>query len=154
VFLLDVVEHLAPPELAAVLGEARRVLRPAGKAVIHTTPNRWSRTYGHALRSAAALVRGRRPPVHPLVADFRRLDADPRYDAMKALLHVNEQSVASLWWALRRAGFAPRVWLAEDGNRWRGRTDRAGAALSRLYRVTQLRYVFGWSMFAVASPRA
>ena len=41
VTMLDIIEHLTPAQLAIMLGEVRRVLKPDGVAVIHTLPNRW-----------------------------------------------------------------------------------------------------------------
>jgi len=40
VFLLDVVEHLYPQELEKTLAEVKRVLRPQGRLIIHTGPNK------------------------------------------------------------------------------------------------------------------
>ncbi len=40
VTLLDVVEHLTPVELPGTLAEARRLLRPGGRLLVHTFPNR------------------------------------------------------------------------------------------------------------------
>ncbi|HEX9870345.1 MAG TPA: class I SAM-dependent methyltransferase [Candidatus Tectomicrobia bacterium] len=41
VFLIDIIEHLTDDELRATVSEARRVLRPGGRLVIHTAPNAW-----------------------------------------------------------------------------------------------------------------
>ncbi len=40
VIMMDVVEHLHDWELAKALSEARRVLKPRGKILIHTSPNK------------------------------------------------------------------------------------------------------------------
>src|SRR4051812_32253261 len=40
VTMLDLVEHLAPDELLATCHEAHRLLRPGGRLLIHTTPNK------------------------------------------------------------------------------------------------------------------
>jgi ubiquinone/menaquinone biosynthesis C-methylase UbiE len=92
VTLLDVVEHLAPAELDAVLGEARRVLRPGGRVFVHTMPNRT--VYDVTYRLQRALRPGR----------WRSWPRDPRREVERRL-HVNEQTVRSLRRALRRAGF-------------------------------------------------
>jgi len=93
VTLLDVVEHLAPPELDGALLEAHRVLRPDGRILIHTLPNR--SIYEITYRWQRRLVPGRR----------RTWPADPRQTELERTMHVNEQSVSSLRAALRRAGF-------------------------------------------------
>lgn len=92
VTMLDVVEHLAPAELDAGLAEARRLLRPGGRLLVHTMPNRAIYDVTYRLLRAAAFVRGRRWP------------ADPRNE-WEHLMHVNEQTVRSLRRALRRVGF-------------------------------------------------
>lgn len=93
VTLLDVVEHLAPPELAAALREAYRLLRPGGRLLIHTFPT--STLYNVTYRSQ----RWSRP------TRWRRWPADPRLE-VERLMHVNEQSRRGLRRSLRRAGFA------------------------------------------------
>jgi cyclopropane fatty-acyl-phospholipid synthase-like methyltransferase len=91
VTLLDVVEHLAPSELAATLAEGQRVLRRGGRVVVHTMPNR--EIYEITYRWLRRLWPG-----------GRRWPADPRND-MERLMHVNEQTQHSLRAALRSAGF-------------------------------------------------
>ncbi|HTY09057.1 MAG TPA: class I SAM-dependent methyltransferase [Candidatus Edwardsbacteria bacterium] len=101
VFLLDVAEHLHPWELRQCLAEASRVLRPGGRLIIHTNPNKWYRVGLNLLRYRQALRDGVFP--RPL---WRRFEEDE----MTRAVHVNHQSVWSLWNGLRLAGLRPRVW--------------------------------------------
>jgi 2-polyprenyl-3-methyl-5-hydroxy-6-metoxy-1,4-benzoquinol methylase len=154
VFLVDVAEHVTARELVATLREARRVLAPGGRIVVHTTPNRWSRSYGHWLRALAHFARGRRPPPDPIVAELRRLDADPRYDARKLFMHVNEHSVLSLKLAFLRAGLRSRITIATPGGPRRAPGMRR-AALTLAYRLLGLKLVFGTNLLGVArDPRS
>lgn len=93
VTLLDVVEHLAGEELARALAEARRILRPGGRIVVHTFPNRL--VYDVTYRAQRLAVPGRR----------KRWPADPRGPLERAM-HVNEQTRGGLRRALRAAGFS------------------------------------------------
>lgn len=92
VTMLDVVEHLAPEELARSLSEAHRLLRPGGRILIHTFPTRT--IYDWTYRYQRALVPGRR----------KRWPVEPRHD-FEPVLHVNEQTVWRLRKAMRGAGF-------------------------------------------------
>ena len=102
VCFVDVVEHLSPEELQAALGEARRMLRPGGRVVAHTMPNRL--TYDVTYRVLRPLI-GRSWP------------KDPRNHFERAM-HVNEQTVRSLRRAFEGADLATRVelglWVRED----------------------------------------
>ena len=91
VTLLDVVEHLAPAELDAALAEAHRLLRPGGRVLVHTMPNR--AVYEVTYRALRALWR----------LGGRRWPRDPRNE-WERLMHVNEQTVGSLRRAMRRSG--------------------------------------------------
>lgn len=92
VTLLDVVEHLAPSELARTLVEVRRILRPGGRLLIHTFPTRT--VYDVTYRVQRWLAPGRR----------KRWPAQPRSEFERAT-HVNEQTLWSLDKAVRAAGF-------------------------------------------------
>jgi ubiquinone/menaquinone biosynthesis C-methylase UbiE len=153
IFLLDVVEHLAPAELDAALREIRRVLRPSGRLIVHTSPNVWSRTAGYWLTSAVAVVARRPRPKHPVLAAYDQLDEDPDYNPEKLVLHINEQSVLGLKRTLRRAGFRSRVWLESSGDPFAAMPGRRGAIGRSAYRLFGLRFVFGGDIYAVATPR-
>lgn len=92
VTMLDVVEHLSPEELHRALCEARRILRPGGRIVAHTFPNRLIYDVTYRLLRLAAPGRRRRWPVQPR-------------GELEASMHVNEQTRRSLGRALRAAGF-------------------------------------------------
>lgn len=96
VCLVDVVEHLTPDELHRALAEAHRILRPGGRVVAHTMPNRLIYDVTYRLQR---LVPGR-----------RGWPADPRIE-LERLMHVNEQTAWSLRRSLVRAGFDADVRL-------------------------------------------
>jgi len=104
VLMLDIVEHLYPAELAIALAEARRVLRPGGRLIVHTAPNAWYDRYAYPV------VRG----VRRLLGQGKAYPRDPRALIPENLhVHVNEQSALSLWRVLRAAGFRRvRSWLS------------------------------------------
>lgn len=115
VCFVDVVEHLTPDELHAALLEARRLLRPGGKAVAHTMPNRL--TYDVTYRALQATV-GRRWP------------KNPRHPH-ELTMHVNEHTARSLRRAFTNAGFRVDVELGE----WIRDEHPPSARIRRLYRL-------------------
>jgi SAM-dependent methyltransferase len=142
--MFDVVEHLYPWELHQAMGEVRRVLRPNGRFIIHTAPNRWYDSYAY-----------------PWVRRFRILTGqgdhypkDPRaITPVNQDVHVNEQDILSMRHALRAAGFHDvRVWL--DSPPQNRQEHPLLAALRRLaFGVPPFRWFFEREVFAVASKR-
>ena len=140
VLMFDLVEHLHPWELDQALAEARRVLRPDGRLIIHTAPNVWYNRYAYPVVRFIRTLMDQK-------ADYPR---DPRAIVPANLdVHVNEQSAWSLWWVLRRAGFRARVWLdTPPQNRREGWGFRCARHI--LFNWPPFRWFFEREVFAVA----
>jgi cyclopropane fatty-acyl-phospholipid synthase-like methyltransferase len=97
VCMLEVAEHLSGQELHLALTQARRLLKPGGRLVIHTMPNRliYTVTY-RALR----FVVGRSWP------------SEPRGE-LERVMHVNELTIRELRRAIEGAGMRAEVRLGE-----------------------------------------
>jgi len=140
VLMFDVVEHLYPWELHEAMREVYRVLRPDGRFIVHTAPNRWYDRYAYpwVRRFRALLGQGDRYPV------------DPRaITPVNQHVHVNEQDIVSMRRALNAAGFRGKIWLDSppqdrrenvlvDGLRWLA------------FNVPPVRWFFERELFAVA----
>ena len=140
VLMFDLVEHLHPWELDLVLAEARRVLRPDGRLIIHTAPNVWYDRYAYpVVRFVRTLMdQGVDYPKDPRAIVLANLD-----------VHVNEQSALSLWRVLGRAGFRARVWLyTPPQNRQEGCVFRLARYI--LFNWPPFRWFFEREVFAVA----
>lgn len=114
VFMMDVVEHLYPHELAAALRELHRTLRPGGLLVMHTSPNkvfeetvypRYSRRVNQA-----ALWLSRRLRIGDGLLNETMLPTGREFphDTFEREMHINEQSAPKLGAEVERHGFAIR----------------------------------------------
>lgn len=142
VLMFDVVEHLYPWELHAAMLEVRRVLKPEGRFIIHTAPNRWYDQYAYPL------VR----TVRTLMGQGKSYPKDPRaITPVNQDVHVNEQDLRSLRQALLAAGFRGKVWL--DSPPQNRRENFVMAALRQVaFGVPPFRWFFEREVFAVAAP--
>lgn len=143
----DVIEHLTPHQAATALLELRRVLRPGGRLVVHTAPNRAFLAFGWPLARVALKLTGGGATVEQVdwwIAEAERF-------------HVNEQTVWSLGRGLRAAGFAPvRAWVDADVARGgdhhlTGGLGAGAGAAARAAGVWPLRLVFGNDLYAVGT---
>ncbi len=101
IYAADVVEHLAPAALDELLRKLTAWLRPGGRLLVHTWPNRLAYERQHRSRRAAAIAAGLYLPRSPR----------SRYEE---LMHINEQTPASLRRALRRSFPAVEIGLARS----------------------------------------
>ncbi len=114
VFMMDVVEHLYPPELARAFDELRRVIRPGGLLVMHTSPNKLfeATVYPNYSRriNQAALALGRLLRFHDGLINPTMLPTDREFphDTFEREMHVNEQSAPKLRAEVERHGFHVR----------------------------------------------
>ena len=139
VFMLDVVEHLYPPQLSAAFDEIYRVLKPGGKLVIHTMPNLWYYWYGYPIFRLVQLLRGNPIP------------ANPRDRWEFAHVHVNEQTPTRLRKALRGSSFKTKVWLqnVQPFDRESSRFMKLGMGI--LVKAWPVKRIFCNDIFAVGT---
>ncbi|MBI2724281.1 MAG: class I SAM-dependent methyltransferase [Chloroflexi bacterium] len=114
VFMMDVVEHLYPHELDRALDELRRVIRPGGRLVLHTSPNEIFEAivypnYSRRVNQAALAVSrhfGKRDGLFnemmlPTAREFP-------HNAFERNMHINKQSAPGMRAAVERHGFFVR----------------------------------------------
>jgi ubiquinone/menaquinone biosynthesis C-methylase UbiE len=137
VFMLDVVEHLYPQELAQAFTEIYRVLKPGGRLIVHTMPNLWYYRWGYPQFRAVQRLRG------------HKLPADPRDRWSYNDVHVNEQTPVTLRNSLQRSGLRTKVWLrtAQSYAYEDSQIFRTGMEL--LARVYPFRLIFCNDIFAI-----
>jgi len=143
VLMFDVVEHLFPWELQQAFVDIGRVLKPGGRLVIHTAPNRWYDAYAYPW------VRR----VRTLLGQGDSYPKDPRaITPVNQHVHVNEQDLLSMRRALRRGGYANiRVWL--DSPPQNRVESPVLAGLRRVaFDTPPFRWFFEREVFAVAEP--
>jgi ubiquinone/menaquinone biosynthesis C-methylase UbiE len=141
VLMFDVVEHLFPWELHRAMLEVRRVLKPGGRFIVHTAPNRWYDAYAYPW------VRR----VRTLLGEGEAYPKDPRaITPVNQDVHVNEQDLISMRRALRGAGFGQvKVWL--DSPPQNRVESSLLAAMRRIaFGLPPFRWFFEREVFAVA----
>jgi len=112
--MLDVVEHLYQPDLEHAVAEARGALKPGGRLIIHTSPNRLYEdvVYPHYVRNVHRALLNTAQTLHLPNGFLNEIalptDRRPPRDEYERRLHVNPQSRSSLRKVLHRHGFRLR----------------------------------------------
>lgn len=147
IFMTDLAEHLYPEELAALLGNVLRALKPGGRLVAHTAPNRWFCRYGWTVVRRVVLLKEK------LLGTNRPVPVThPSMTGINEKVHVNLQDPRGFRKTLRRAGFQyARIFFREEGplsgkSVW-------NRVLNRLFRLPGVNAFFCISIFAVAGKR-
>ncbi len=139
VLMFDVVEHLYPWELHKALLEVHRVLKPNGRFIVHTAPNRWYDLYAYPV---VRLVR-------TLMGQGAKYPKDPRaITPANQEVHVNEQDILSIRRALRAAGFDGKIWLDSPPQN-RNENLILGSLRQIAFDVPPFRWFFERELFAV-----
>jgi len=158
VFMVDIIEHLHDWELEKILGEVVRVLKPSGKLVAHTAPNRWFLDIGYPYytRWINWMARG---VVRRVVGDDDLENKVPTRRDLRSdyerVMHINEQTFPQLARMMKR--FFPRVTMAPLFN------THADNVAFRLYdlvargypisRVWPLHLIFADAFYAVGQKQ-
>ena len=141
VLMFDVVEHLHRWELDACLTDVRRILKPGGKIIVHTAPNRWYDVYAYPM------VRG----IRRLMGQGAHYPRNPRAlnVEINTEVHVNEQDLLRMRNFLKRAQFSSiRVWLdTPPQNRGEGKV--MGALRHMAFKWRPFSWFFEREVFAV-----
>ncbi len=110
VFLLDVVEHLYPYQVEELLFQIKRVLKPEGRLVIHTSPNKIWLDFGYKYFTRFANFLPSKLVWEPCFKTRLNYQKNPR-NKLEKQLHVNEQSPKSLFFSLEKNGFRNnKIW--------------------------------------------
>lgn len=169
--MLDFVEHVYQPDLEASFREIAGTLKPGGRLVIHTSPNRlfedlvyrhYVRNVHRALLSISRLLRVKNRLVNELVLPTAPV---PPHDEYERTLHINPQTGRSLRNALKAAGLSVRrvdVWEPPQApffpkeerslNFWLGVLDVV-RFLRPLSRVPPMNRLFSNHIWVVAEVR-
>ena len=115
VFMMDVVEHLYPQELALAFDELHRTIRPGGLLVMHTSPNKifetvvypnYSRRVNQVALGLSRLFKLKDGLFNETMLPTGR---EFPHDTFEREMHINEQAAPRLAAEVERHGFAVRV---------------------------------------------
>lgn len=112
IFFVDVLEHLYPNQVRVLLKEFYRVLKPGGKIISHTAPNRFYYDVGYPYytRWISALIN----PVLSLFFNKKLTTRQELRIEYEKEMHVNECTLAEVSDFFANAGFQHNSWLSSE----------------------------------------
>jgi ubiquinone/menaquinone biosynthesis C-methylase UbiE len=143
----DVIEHMSYSEAGNVVNESYRLLKPGGRLVIHTAPNRWFSRYTYKFVFAALLLFGYTKVAHDLK---RNISVIRKY-------HEDEYSILDLKSLMKKSDFrSTRVFIFQDVLRRSSINYLSPAKRNYIIRLASeiinksfLLFLFGNDLFAV-----
>ena len=144
VVMSDVIEHIPRANIGDVLAECYRILKPGGRIIIHTQPNRILVDWTVPVLSKISWLWGTRLP-----RDLR----EEMTPGARGEYHPSEQSRRELAGWLRRAGFGiEQLWLEGSYpiHRIFGNSGWKQLLLPLFRRQRWIKEIFASQLFAVA----
>ena len=143
IFFSDIIEHLSPPDLEKTLAATYTILKPEGKIILHSSPNRIFVRYGLKVYNLLGKLYGKH-----FAWDMRAcLPAGCRKD-----FHVNEQTLFSIKKTMRRTGFKHiDLWLEKNPQYiyYFFKDDSFVKRVKLLYRFFPIKHLFFADIFGV-----
>ena len=148
IILSDIIEHLTEEALLQTLCLLQEVLKPGGKIILHTSPNRIFLDYGLKIYAFLGLFFGRWIGWSPKT----RLPA-----GLGKEYHVREHTVWSLKKLCLKAGFEnTEFWLEKNPHyvHYFFGKDRLIRYLNHLYRLIPIQHLFFSEIYGMVSKEA
>ncbi|NQV08924.1 methyltransferase domain-containing protein [Candidatus Woesearchaeota archaeon] len=133
VVMADIAEHMKKYELIISLQQIRKVLKPTGRLIIHTLPNK-------NLLNKANWVK---------YLSFGEVEVTPK-GCEDVFVHLNELSPQDLTEMLTKCGFTAKVWADILNDNAQFNAIRGHKIIKWLLKWTGLMKWFGVSVFAIA----
>lgn len=145
IFLSDIVEHLTPKDLDKTLSCVHKIIKPQGKIILHSSPNRIFVRYGLKL--------------YNLLGKLYKKNLD--WDMVSNLpcgcqkeIHVNEQTIFSLKKLFRKIGFKKiNLWLEKNPHYiyYFFNDDSFVRKINLLYKIFPIKHLFFSDIYGVIS---
>jgi 2-polyprenyl-3-methyl-5-hydroxy-6-metoxy-1,4-benzoquinol methylase len=147
IFFVDVLEHLYPKQLRVLLKEFYRVLKPGGKVIIHTAPNRlyYDVGYPYYTRWISMLVN----PFWKIIFRETLITNKILRTDYEREMHVNECTLGEVQQFFSDAKFKINAWLSSECQIFRKR-DRVRYILLQP-EFGPLKNFFSYDILGVAS---
>lgn len=147
IFFVDVIEHLYPEEVAAILSEFKRVLVRGGRVIMHTAPNKdyYDFGYKYFTRYANIFVN---LFLWPVFFSERLIDGKNPRTVYEKAVHVNECSSRMVADYFKDAGFKTNVWLSSEFRKIRVRDKIRYTFLQPQFWI--LKRWFAYDIWAIA----
>ena len=146
IYFLDVWEHLTKKEVDLVLSKFFNSLKPGGKLIVHTAPNKLFLNWGYPFFTRwlnfLAL-----PFWRFFFKEGRIVARDLRSDYDKRV-HINEQTRGSVTEQLKKTGFKVRAWTDNRFHLIRIR-DKLDYWFLRPIWLPGLKEIFSWDIWAI-----